>query len=57
LPDNIKNSMKLHFVDSMDEVLALALEAPLPGTIPTVDEGLASTVSTTEVGGNAPAPQ
>ena len=31
LPDNIKNSMKLHFVDSMDEVLALALESPLPG--------------------------
>ena len=30
LPDNIKNSMKLHFVDSMDEVLALALESPLP---------------------------
>ena len=31
LPDNIKNSMKLHFVDQMDEVLALALERPLPG--------------------------
>ena len=31
LPDNIRNSMKLHFVDSMDEVLALALEGPLPG--------------------------
>jgi len=30
LPDNIKNAMKLHFVDSMDEVLALALEGPLP---------------------------
>jgi len=30
LPDNIKNSMKLHFVDTMDEVLALALEGPLP---------------------------
>ena len=30
LPDNIKNSIKLHFVDSMDEVLALALESPLP---------------------------
>ena len=30
LPDNIKNSMKLHFVDQMDEVLALALESPLP---------------------------
>jgi ATP-dependent Lon protease len=30
LPDNIRNAMKLHFVDSMDEVLALALEGPLP---------------------------
>jgi ATP-dependent Lon protease len=30
LPENIKNSMKLHFVDQMDEVLALALERPLP---------------------------
>jgi len=34
LPDNIKNSMKLHFVDTMDEVLALALEGPLPTPIP-----------------------
>ncbi len=30
LPDNLKSAMKLHFVDSMDEVLKLALEAPLP---------------------------
>jgi ATP-dependent Lon protease len=30
LPDNIKSSIKLHFVDTMDEVLALALESPLP---------------------------
>ena len=29
LPENLKNSMKLHFVDKMDEVLALALESPL----------------------------
>ena len=34
LPDNIKNAMKLHFVDTMDEVLALALESPLPPPIP-----------------------
>ena len=26
--------MKLHFVDTMDEVLALALESPLPGPAP-----------------------
>ncbi len=30
LPDNLKSAMKLHFVDSMDEVLQLALEGPLP---------------------------
>jgi ATP-dependent Lon protease len=34
LPDNIRNVMKLHFVDSMDEVLALALERPLPTPLP-----------------------
>jgi ATP-dependent Lon protease len=34
LPDNIRNVMKLHFVDSMDEVLALALEKPLPTLVP-----------------------
>jgi len=33
LPDNIKSSMKLHFVDNMDEVLALALEGPLPNVV------------------------
>jgi ATP-dependent Lon protease len=30
LPENLKSAMKLHFVDSMDEVLKLALEGPLP---------------------------
>src|SRR5246127_2107893 len=40
LPDNIKNSMKLHFVDTMDEVLALALEGPLPAPIPAESEVL-----------------
>src|SRR5580692_11203885 len=40
LPDNIKNSMKLHFVDIMDEVLALALESPLPAAVPEATEVL-----------------
>ena len=40
LPDNIKNSMKLHFVDTMDEVLALALESPLPKAGPAEAEVL-----------------
>ena len=30
LPDNLKTAMKLHFVESMDEVLKIALESPLP---------------------------
>ena len=30
LPENLRKEMKLHFVDSMDEVLQLALEHPLP---------------------------
>jgi ATP-dependent Lon protease len=30
LPDNLRTAMKLNFVDTMDEVLKLALEGPLP---------------------------
>jgi ATP-dependent Lon protease len=30
LPENLRKEMKLHFVDSMDQVLQLALEQPLP---------------------------
>jgi ATP-dependent Lon protease len=30
VPENLRNTMKLHFVDNMDQVLKLALEAPLP---------------------------
>jgi len=56
LPDNIKNSMKLHFVDSMDEVLALALEGPLPSAMPTETDVLAA-VPSTERADNVPAPQ
>src|SRR3984957_18870534 len=42
LPDKIKNCMKLHFVDSMDEVLALALTEPLPTPVPSEAEVLAA---------------
>jgi len=56
LPDNIKNSIKLHFVDSMDEVLALALEGPLPSAIPPDTDVLAA-VPPPEMTGNVPAPQ
>jgi ATP-dependent Lon protease len=34
IPENLRNSMKLHFVDTMDEVLRLALEKPLPKVEP-----------------------
>jgi ATP-dependent Lon protease len=30
VPENLRSAMKLHFVETMDQVLALALESPLP---------------------------
>src|ERR1700728_1260655 len=30
VPENLRSEMKLHFVDTMDQVLAIALEGPLP---------------------------
>ncbi len=30
VPENLRSAMKLHFVDNMDQVLAVALESPLP---------------------------
>jgi ATP-dependent Lon protease len=56
LPDNIKNSMKLHFVDQMDEVLKLALEGPLPTALPAAVDVLAA-VTAVEHSANLPAPQ
>jgi ATP-dependent Lon protease len=56
LPDNIKKSMKLHFVDQMDEVLTLALESPLPSSVPAETEVLAA-VPPAEVAANQPARQ
>ena len=55
LPDNIKKAIKLHFVDQMDEVLALALESPLPEALPVAAEVLAAVPP--EIGANLPAPQ
>jgi ATP-dependent Lon protease len=42
IPENIRNSMKLHFVESMDEVLKIALEheivaLPMPAGAPAVE--------------------
>jgi ATP-dependent Lon protease len=44
LPENLKTAMKLHFVDSMDEVLTLALESPLPELKEETPEVLAAVV-------------
>jgi ATP-dependent Lon protease len=30
VPENLRNAMKMHFVETMDQVLAIALEQPLP---------------------------
>jgi ATP-dependent Lon protease len=32
VPENLRNAMKLHFVETMDQVLTIALESPLPQT-------------------------
>src|ERR1700757_3318926 len=56
LPDNIKNTMKLHFVDQMDEVLALALESPLPASVPAAADVL-TVVPSADLAANLPAPQ
>ncbi len=42
LPELIKSTMKLHFVEEMDEVLAIALEAPLPELSEEMPEVLAA---------------
>jgi ATP-dependent Lon protease len=44
LPENLKSAMKLNFVDSMDEVLKLALEFPLPELKEETPEVLATVV-------------
>jgi ATP-dependent Lon protease len=30
VPENLRTEMKLHFVENMDQVLAIAFERPLP---------------------------
>src|ERR1700748_2317583 len=41
LPDNLKKAMKLHCVETMDEVLKIALESPLPELKEETPEALA----------------
>src|SRR6059036_3824725 len=42
VPENLRNAMKLHFVDTMDNVLAIALESPLPQMAGEVDQPIAA---------------
>ncbi len=56
LPENIKNSIKLHFVENMDEVLKIALEGPLPTALP-IETELLVAVKPGEIASNQPAPQ
>jgi ATP-dependent Lon protease len=53
LPELLKSSMKLHFVEQMDEVLLLALEEKLPILTEEIPEALAASV----IPPIAPAPQ
>ena len=48
LPEALKNAMKLHFVDQMDEVLRIALESPLKALDETAPEALVA-ISPTEL--------
>jgi ATP-dependent Lon protease len=41
VPENLRNAMKLHFVDTMDQVLQIALESPLPK----IDAEVAQTIA------------
>jgi ATP-dependent Lon protease len=46
VPDNLRNAMKLHFVDTMDQVLQIALEAPLPTSVEETTQPLAPSLTT-----------
>jgi ATP-dependent Lon protease len=41
VPENLRSAMKLHFVDTMDQVLTIALERPLPEVAPVETETIA----------------
>jgi ATP-dependent Lon protease len=47
VPENLRTAMKLHFVDTMDQVLALALESPLPKVEEEVVQPIAPPLTTT----------
>ncbi|HZQ94346.1 MAG TPA: S16 family serine protease, partial [Candidatus Sulfotelmatobacter sp.] len=52
VPENLRGAMKLHFVDTMDQVLQIALESPLPKVEEEATQPIAPPLST----GNNDAP-
>jgi ATP-dependent Lon protease len=56
LPEALKSAMKLHFVDQMDEVLKLALQAPLTALIEP-DAASMPAIPPSELTGNQPSRQ
>ncbi len=54
IPENLRNAMKLHFVDTMDDVLRIALEKPLP-TTPKDEAEAAATLPPPAASGEQPA--
>jgi len=53
VPENLRNAMKMHFAESMDQVLSVALESPLPEPLVPVAEP-AQTIATIPTQGEAP---
>src|SRR5256885_580130 len=48
VPENLRTAMKLHFVDTMDQVLQIALESPLPKLEEEVAQPIAPLTTSTE---------
>jgi ATP-dependent Lon protease len=48
VPENLRNAMKLHFVETMDQVLSIALERPLPEMVEETTQPITQLPSTTE---------
>jgi ATP-dependent Lon protease len=55
IPENLRNAMKLHFVDTMDEVLRIALEKPLPTVSTEAAEAAEASLMTPTPPGDQPA--
>ena len=47
VPENLRTAMKLHFVDTMDQVLQIALESPLPKIEDDATQPIAPPLATT----------